>query len=287
MVIVRLIGGLGNQLFQFAAAKSIAIQNNTTLLIDSRDLDNPNQIRKFSLDHFTLEYQNATDQELDRFLNRNQNLFSKVLIKLFKLYPTYKETYFQFNSSVFKMGSNLYLDGYFQSEKYFKSIESEIRNDFQFKNTPNFQNQTMLKQISNVNSISIHVRRADYVTNSNTNQVHGTCSLEYYQTAISFVKSKITNPHFFVFSDDIEWSKQNLTLDDNTEFIDFNIGKLDHEDLRLMSACKHNIIANSSFSWWGAWLNQNSQKIVIAPKKWFNDTTINTIDLIPENWIQL
>jgi len=136
----------------------------------------------------------------------------------------------------------------------------------------------------NTNSVSIHFRRGDYVTNPLTSQHHGVCSNKYYQDAISLLKSKISQPHFFLFSDEPEWLKTNVSLQEPFRIIDNNPG---YVDLYLMSNCKHNIIANSSFSWWGAWLNNNPDKIVIAPHKWFNEPGINTYDLIPETWIRL
>ncbi|MDD2505652.1 MAG: alpha-1,2-fucosyltransferase, partial [Bacilli bacterium] len=135
-------------------------------------------------------------------------------------------------------------------------------------------------------SDSLHVRRGDYVLNSTTNKVHGTCGINYYNKAIDIVTKENPEAVFFVFSDDCDWARNNLKINHEKYFIDFNGKENCHEDIRLMSLCKHNIIANSSFSWWGAWLNNNKNKIVVAPKKWFN-VKINTKDLVPENWIKI
>ncbi len=151
----------------------------------------------------------------------------------------------------------------------------------------NGRNKDIGEMIQSFKSVSLHIRRGDYVSNKVTNQVHGVCDLNYYSHAISYIAERISNTHLFVFSDDPEWAKGNLKTEIPTFFVDNNRADKDYEDLKLMRQCKHNIIANSSFSWWGAWLNQNAGKIVIAPKKWFNDKSINTKDLIPEKWIRL
>ena len=137
------------------------------------------------------------------------------------------------------------------------------------------------------NSISLHVRRADYVTNPQANQFHGVSSMEYYNKAIHKIKSIISEPHFFIFSDDITWAKQNMIIDCPTTFVSHNGPDKNYDDLRLMSFCKHHIIANSSFSWWGAWLAMNKNKVVIAPTRWFNSPDRNTKDVIPENWFSI
>ena len=136
-------------------------------------------------------------------------------------------------------------------------------------------------------AVSLHIRRGDYVSNPVTNNYHGTCSLAYYKKAVLLLKEKIENPSFFIFSDDLLWARENLDFINDMTFIDLDKSIPDHEEMHLMSQCKHNIIANSSFSWWGAWLNENSDKIVIAPKKWFSDNTINTEDLIPAKWMRI
>jgi hypothetical protein len=149
-------------------------------------------------------------------------------------------------------------------------------------------NEEMAHRIGGEESaVSIHVRRGDYVSDAGTNRFHGTCSVDYYHDAVDRISGFAPASHFFVFSDGIDWAKENLRLRQPVTYVDFNDGEKNYEDLRLMSLCKHHIIANSSFSWWGAWLNPNPDKIVIAPKKWFNDPSINTDDLIPNSWLRL
>ncbi len=144
-----------------------------------------------------------------------------------------------------------------------------------------------MAQIESTNAVSLHIRRGDYVKVKETNDFHGVCSIAYYETAIELITNKINDPVFYIFSDDMDWVKKNFNIRQNHVFVDANDAATNYEDMRLMSLCKHNIIANSSFSWWGAWLNPSSSKTVIAPKKWMKDPSIETIDLIPGNWIRL
>lgn len=181
--------------------------------------------------------------------------------------------------------------GYFQSEKYFIDYSQRIRQSFTFKNKPDELNSEMLNRIKETESISLHIRRGDYVSNLTANSEHGLCSIDYYKKAVEYIKSKTEsrgNRCFFLFSDDPIWVKENMMfLGDEMVVVDFNTGEKSYEDMRLMSMCKHNIIANSSFSWWAAWLNNNPDKIVIAPDKWFVVDYYDTCDLYPDNFIKI
>jgi hypothetical protein len=191
------------------------------------------------------------------------------------------------NNKFHSLSNNTLIEGYWQSEKYFIHQKEVIREKYIFKPPVSDQNFRILTKIINSNSVSVHIRRGDYAGNNIINGIHGLVEKAYYESCISHVSSRIDNPIFFLFSDDIEWVKSNfrfLTEQFETFFINPNVGNLAFEDLRLMSNCKHNIIANSSFSWWGAWLNNNPEKIVTAPKRWFNDPSINTDDVIPTSW---
>ena len=188
---------------------------------------------------------------------------------------------------MFELKGDIYIEGYWQTEKYFKNIEHTIKKDFTFKTKPDKNNQSLLNQIKNCNAVAIHVRRGDYVKNPVANRILGVCNLDYYNKCINLIIRKINNPHFFIFSDDPKWTINNLNIDFPATYVSHNGSDKGYEDLRLMSNCKHQIIANSSFSWWGAWLNNNPNKVVMAPKKWFNDLSINTEDLIPESWVKI
>ncbi len=279
MIITKLIGGLGNQMFQYAAGRALAYRLNTELKLD-KIIFKTYKLHKYELYYFNIKALFASQKGINKFKKHSLVLF-------FTKRKFFKEKHFHFNPEFFKLKGNIYLKGYWPSEKYFKSIESVIRDDFSFKNEPDRKNKKVLEKISKVNSVSIHIRRGDYVLNKKTNAYHGLCPLKYYKKAIQIIKARTKTPTFFVFSDDIKWCKKNIKIDKNITFIDFNNRYKNYEDMRLMSNCKHNIIANSSFSWWGAWLNKNKNKIVIAPKKWFRDPSINTKDLISKLWLRV
>lgn len=290
MIISKLIGGLGNQMFQYAAGRRSAHVNNTQLKLDITGYEKQIGItpRKYLLHIFTIQENISSINEINRL--KNKGFIRKVIKKInpFLQNNLYiKERYFNFDPSMLNICENSYLEGYWVSDKYFKDIENTIRKEFTFKDEPDVTNQKTINQIRNCESVSIHIRRGDYVSDPKTNQFHGVCGLDYYHQAIKYMTSKIKNPYFFVFSDDPKWCKTNLQLKYPVIYVSHNLGKKDYEDMRLMSLCKHNIIANSSFSWWGAWLNKNKNKIVIAPKKWFQDKSINTNDLIPESWTKI
>ena len=291
MIITKLIGGLGNQMFQYAAGRRVSYVNNTSLKLDIAGYKNQVGItpRKYMLHIFNIQENFASKDEI-RKLKKENNFIQKVLKKIhlaFTIKSYVREKGHGFDPNILKMSDNSYMEGYWGSEKYFKDIEDIIRKDFTFKDKPDEVNQQMIIRIRNCDSVSIHIRRGDYVNDKKTNQFHGVCGLDYYFRAIALVVKKIRSPHFFIFSDDPQWAKQNLHLKFPCVYVDHNIGKKDYEDMRLMSYCQHNIIANSSFSWWGAWLNKNKDKIVIAPKKWFQDPSINTKDLIPSSWAKI
>ncbi len=288
MIIVKLIEGLGNQMFQYAMGRYIAHKNNTKFKLDKIGfLDY--KLHEYGLCNFNIKENFATKKEINyfkKYKKSNKKIIRKFYNALFADESKYiLEHQFNFIPNIFNAKNNVYLDGFWQSEKYFIDIKDIIKKDFTIKN-PSNKYKNKVTQIKSKNSISLHIRRGDYVKNKETLKHHGICSLDYYNKAIQIVKKKLDNPTFFIFSDDIEWVKKNL----NTKSTNFFVsgGKLqNYEELILMSKCKHNIIANSSFSWWGAWLNDNPKKIIIAPKKWFEVKKMNTIDLIPDSWIKI
>ena len=291
MIIVKLRGGIGNQMFQYAAGRRLAIKHKTVLKLDVNFLldRTPREnftYRTYELDIFNIQGDIASPSEINRFVPANRNVFYNIKRKL-KLINVITEPHIHFHEDVLSASDNSYLDGYWQSENYFKDIGDIIRSDFTLKPEMTNINQEFAKEISSCDSVSLHIRRGDYVSNPETNKFHGSCPLEYYQKAVVKIANCVKNPHFFIFSDDPDWAKKHLNLEYPIKFITHNGEGKNYEDLRLMSLCKHNIIANSSFSWWGAWLNENPDKIVIAPEKWFNDPSINTDDLIPDGWIRI
>ena len=181
----------------------------------------------------------------------------------------------------------IYLNGYWQSEKYFKNIRKTIIKDFQLRKPLIKKNKSWARKINTSNSIGIHVRRGDYITDQKTNKYHGICGINYYKKSINLIKNRIKNPIFFIFSDDYKWVKKKFSFLGNYAFFINNNNNNPPIDIKLMSLCKHNIIANSSFSWWGSWLNTNKDKIVIAPKEWFQDKKVKSQDIIPSNWTKI
>ncbi|HEY4799707.1 MAG TPA: alpha-1,2-fucosyltransferase [Bacteroidia bacterium] len=288
MIIIKLQGGIGNQMFQYAFGKYLSLKHNTNLKLDLFFFGTQS-LRKYELEGFSISGTVISREEFSYILNpRKENLFIRGLKKLVGVddrYVVISEAGFEFDPSAIAVSKNSYLSGYWQCEKYFKDVANVIRKEFVLKDALNDPVTKLAEQIRNCNSVSIHVRRGDYVTNELTNRVHGVCGKNYYDTAVNYISGQISNPVFFFFSDDIAWVKQNMTIAYEHYFIS-NEAITAHEELHLMSLCNHNIIANSSFSWWGAWLNNNQKKIVIAPKNWFADETLNnqTNDLIPHEW---
>jgi len=285
MIVTKLMGGLGNQMFQYAAGKALALRSNTDCKVDITFLKSDSKgeytQRKFELDMFESSISIATKEEIDSIV-QSKNILSNIFSKQNTAH--YKEKHHAFNEEILKLKGNTYLEGYWQSEKNFKDYSNEIRNCFVFKKEVLNGSEDLMRTIRTTNSVSLHVRRGDYVNLKSANAFHGTCTLEYYKAAIEFLKQEQNDLHFFIFSDDMVWSRNNLNLDENTQFVET---QSPYKEIFLMQNCKHHIIANSSFSWWGAWLNLSLEKIVIAPKKWFNNDVINTKDIYPESWTSI
>lgn len=290
MICVQLQGGLGNQLFQYAAALSLADFHHTKVAFDlsflkKQDMNQKHTLRQYALDIFDISVGQLTFWD-EIILNIRSVPFQKTVKKI--LPPSGKWTIYSESSLLYdteiqqSTSKNSYLTGYFQSEFYFKTIESKLRNTLQFKTKVK---NHMADKIMECNSVSLHVRRGDYVINPDVGFFHGLCSLQYYQNAIHYIADRQSDPHFFIFSDDISWAREYLKLSFPAYFIEGS----EAEDLQLMGLCKHNIIANSSFSWWGAWLNTHDQKIVISPKRWFADEKAESESstIVPETWIRL
>ncbi len=281
MKIVRFLGGLGNQMFQYTLYK--ALQNRfPNVKADLQGYKDYPLHNGFELEHiFDLKINKVSSFTSNLYYSRKWTY--RKLRRLLSLKNTYIEekTLFSFDTSILNNQRTAYYWGYWQNFDYFKDIANQIKNDFQFKLPLSNENQQILEQINLKNSVSLHIRRGDYLKDP---FLGGLCGPEYYKQAISYIQSNSASLSFFIFSDDIPWCTENLHLDDCT-FISWNKGSSSYIDMQLMSACKHNVIANSSFSWWAAWLNPNPTKIVIGPKKWINDPDRNVIMSFPQNWI--
>jgi hypothetical protein len=298
MIISRLIGGLGNQMFQYAAGRRLAEMHGTILKLDLTDLldRTPREnivFRDYDLDIFDLRVGIATARELQRFAGKYNHNFSKLIYRIKRklgITPTYisEDLPFRPDPRVLNAPCSCYLDGNWQNEIYFRPIESLIRKEFRFRLKLNDPTESFANVIRSTNSICLNVRRGDFVSNPVTHRHHGVCDVDYFTRAISLIVEKVSDPHFFIFSDDIQWCTTELKL--NFPFTIFSnefAGEKYEYKFFLMTLCKHFIIPNSTYGWWAAWLSENKNKIVISPQKWLNDSSIDTNGLIPPTWIRL
>jgi hypothetical protein len=287
---VSVYGGLGNQMFQYAFYKALNVKGHKARLSFSG--------------YLYYKHHNGFDLARAFKLPEGQGVLKKVLLhgdalygnkivagilrRAISWYDSKKNIYkekreFEFDEKVFEQ-QNKFFVGTWQSELYFKDLAAEIKKDFEFKIPVGEKNKIIAAQINNCNAVSIHVRRGDYLNahwQKSLGVINGTA---YYEGAIKLIETKITAPHYFVFSDDIVWVKENLHLA-NCTYVDHNKGKLSYADMYLMSLCRHNIIANSTFSWWAAWLNKNADKTVVMPERWLNDNDCKGI--FPDDWIRM
>lgn len=287
MIIVKLSGGLGNQLFQYAYGRHLASINQLELKLDTSALTKTADWtnRSYALDAFTIQAEEATPDEIKALAGSPHGLLQRVARKAGIMPIRYfQEPHFHFYPSALCLKGNHYLEGYWQSEKYFEAISPMLRQELSFTFSPSSHSQTIKEKISGCTSVSIHLRRSDYVKTSKANLYLQPLPMNYYQQAIDSIRQRVENPAFFVFSEDIEWAKNQGVF---ASAAHFSTGTSAPEDLWLMSHCHHHIIANSTFSWWGAWLNQRPDKTVIAPQKWFSTERFDTGDLLPVSWIQL
>jgi hypothetical protein len=292
MLIVRLKGGLGNQMFQYALAKSLALAGKEVFLDASFSHYSTETKRAFSLGCFNTDPQLQilrSSQLPWVFRNPPGDILKKVAIKLRLMGFAGNWSYFLerqscFHPEVFDLKEPAYLDGFWQTDRYCRQYWAAIVHDFTLRDSfSGFSD--CLENIRKVNAISLHIRRGDYLTNPTSKAVHNVCAIEYYRAAYQFMVERVHDPVFFAFSDEPDWVKANFGFLGKSFKIISDRKIRDYEELILMSYCQHHIIANSSFSWWGAMLNHNSGKIVIAPRQWLHGE--QPVDLIPDAWIQL
>ena len=289
---VSLYGGLGNQMFQYATnvalnEKGVKSQISILDFLVNRHHNGLDLCRAFDLElplhlnlyNFTI--QNARVLLENRIVSSFANRFLKMYLKKRTVYREKKE--FVFDKNIFNQ-KDKFLIGTWQDTKYFQEIESIIRTKFQFKKPKDKINKRLIREIKNRNAVSIHVRRGDY-TNDQWAKTHFVIKDEkYFLDAVNYIKSKVDSPHFYIFSDDIKWVKENIKIM-NVTFVDHNSGRRSCNDMFLMSLCRHNIISNSTFSWWAAWLNKNENKTVIMPDKWLIGK--ETPGIFPNNWVKI
>ncbi|OIQ45324.1 MAG: alpha-1,2-fucosyltransferase [Roseobacter sp. MedPE-SW] len=280
MITTRLHGRLGNQMFQYAAARALAHRLGCGVALDGRGAE--------------LRGEGVLTRVFDLPLSAAPKLpplkqHAPLRYGLWRglgLAPRFRrERGLGYNTAFETWEDGCYLHGYWQSERYFAEIADLIRADFTFPDFSNRQNAEMAARIMEDNAISLHVRRGDYVALS----AHVLCDQAYYEAALTRLLEGLPQdaPTVYVFSDDPDWAKANLPLPCKKVVVDFNGPDTDFEDMRLMTLCRHNIIGNSSFSWWAAWLNSNPQKRVAGPAKWFGNPKLSNPDILPPQWLKV
>ena len=281
MIIIRIIGGLGNQMFQYAYAKALR-KKGYNVKIDITAFETYKLHGGYQLNKFDLDLKEATKEEIKSFYKKD--IISQILNRLNIKHTIIKEKGLSFKRRLLKPSDNTYIQGYFQSEKYLSDI-TNINEIFTINNPiSNYTNEIKKHILDSNNSCSMHIRRGDYINDP----IFEVCEIDYYEKAMKFMEEKIGNMTYFVFSNDIKWVKENIKAK-NIIYINSDEPRIPHEDILLMSLCKNNIIANSSFCWWGAYLNQNKEKLIVTPKKWFKTAKKikQSKDLVPKSWIRL
>jgi hypothetical protein len=286
MIVSRIVGGLGNQLFQYAAGKALSHKNRTGLRLDIRDYK-IYTLHDYSLKHFNIPQNFAHTFPLQRTLCKLLTGNSYFPFKV------YQDKSGSFDSHFFELPNQTYLDGYWSNEKYFLSIREELLKELTLKSPLSPYSLEILDQIQKTNAVSVHIRRGDYVSNPAISEIYKICDQSYYQPAYEKMMAQVDTPHFFIFSNDIPWAKANLRFIKSATFID-NPKQQNYEDFHLMRSCKHNIIGNSTFSWWAAWLNTHLDKIVMSPAEWFLAPShphmpnfALDMNILPASWIRI
>lgn len=292
-IVVQLNGGLGNQMFQYAAARALADKFQCNLWLDTTVLGthSGSTPRQYALGFFNVRAQVAhtelTDEAALQFASLRYR-WSHRWPALFSSRHVLNEKSLAFDERIGRLRPPVYLRGYWQSEKYFHHIADTLRqSDFTPATAAGGENARLLKWLAANDAISMHIRRGDYARHAATNAYHGLCSPEYYQRAARHLVQLTGVKHFLVFSDEPQWVLEHITLPYPMEMVSHNSGTQSAWDVVLMQHCRHHIIANSSFSWWGAWLNGSADKKVIAPAQWFARNDIPAQDLLPAEWIRL
>lgn len=283
MIVTCIHGGLGNQMFQYAAGRRASFSCGVPLGIDLTAMDRYRK-RSYGLDQFVLS---ADAQPVDGVAFSKGKGVTRLWRKLRKQYRDRKESGLTFDPEILSLRPPARLVGYWQSEKYFSDVSDIIRADFQLARPMTDRRLQILHEIKSCESISVHVRRGDYVSVPRNAEIFGACSPDWYERAVSVACEGVGRPVFFVFSDDLRWAAQNLVFPGRVVWVEPSADGRDAEDLHLMSACGSHVIANSSFSWWGAWLDHRSGSRVVAPAKWFQTNELDARDLVPDRWIRI
>jgi hypothetical protein len=307
MVVSALSGGLGNQMFQYAAGRALAARFGARLVLDATVFTLPGERRRFALSDYEIDADaifdgyahpppgGAADYPRSKRLSTNQD--KNFIVALRGIvgrisrrgdrageFTVFREKSFDYDPQFEQLSPQVYLTGYWQSARYFDNIDELVRSELRLSRKPSEINAAWLARMQRSGAVCVHVRRGDYLMAAHYDH-HGVCSFEYYQRAMQLMRNQMRDAEFFVFSDDWQWCRENLSSDDAI-VVDANDAAAAQEELRLMAACRHHIIANSSLSWWAAWLAKTDGQIVIAPKPWFTRKA-DTPDLFPGAWLTL
>lgn len=290
MKVVRVCGGFGNQLFQYAFYLAVKDKFNETTKLDIHDMATYELHNGYELERIFNLNENYCSAEEKFAVQSTKNIFTKLVKEIKKYTPFIPRTYIKekkhlhFSYQEADLGNKdttIYYRGSWQNPQYFNAIANEIREKLTFPEFTEHKSLALCQEISEHETVAVHIRRGDYLKHK---ALGGICDLPYYQNAINKIEGLVNKPLFVIFSDDISWCRENINVE-NVRFVDWNTGEQSFQDMHLMSLCSHNIIANSSFSWWGAWLNANPDKIVISPNKWIHYT--DSMGIVPSEWIKV
>ena len=290
MVIVQLKGGLGNQMFQYAVGKRLSIARGVPLKLDTRRLQGISY-RQYQLSAYNIDEETATEEEIKTLKRSSLSTWLLLPIRPWigvRLFPPvfFPERKNTFDPMVLQLGGNTYLKGYFQSEKYFLDVADTIVENFKLK-TISPKARSFHQEIAGCNSVSVHVRRGDYVFKPDNLEKFGVCGFEHYAGCLQRILSEGGSPRFYIFSDELDWVRANMSFPSGTTFVTRDGLNCDAEELFLMSVCRQHITSNSTFSWWGAWLDRKPAKVVYTPRRWFVSDELDCRDLVPHTWIKV
>jgi hypothetical protein len=281
-------------MFQYAAGRSLALRLGADLKMDRSYLDGTqmgNTPRRYELGSFDVVERFADRAEVAKWTARGETRFRTLLLRLLgaagirRPHPrVLRDPDFRFQPEFLSVSGDVYLEGYWQSERYFASVSDVIRREFSARNPLRGRDDELARTLEAENAVSVHVRRGDFVRRPETYEFHGVCGVEYYRRCMEIVSGSVVDPHFVVFTDEPGWARENLPPARRVTFVDWDAPRPGWVDLELMRRCRHHIVANSSFSWWGAWLCGNPGKRVLAPARWFNRPGMDTRDLLPASW---
>ncbi|HLP21171.1 MAG TPA: alpha-1,2-fucosyltransferase [Chitinophagales bacterium] len=297
MIIVKIFQGLGNQLFQYAYSRALALNRGCMVKLDNTYYNQYSEIilhgykvkRQYGLDRFNIKMELATQAEIDHVKNYtgNNRISRYINRKLNEQAPYYKKREVKeldtvFDKNLLQVSNNSYVQGYFASEMYFKNHRETLLNELTLRSPLSEQNAATIQRMRDTDSVCVSIRRADFLVHP----LHNVCTDQYYQDGLNAMGELVKNMRVFIFSDDNEYVSKNFHIPFSHEFVTHNHPDF-YEDLRLMTNCKHHVIPNSTFSWWGAWLSQYPGKKVIAPRIWLNSNTIDYSTVLPQEWIKI